>query len=196
MAELLYQGHASMRLISDKGTVVYIDPFAGEGYDREADLVLITHEHHDHNALDRVPLKADGRVLRAADMLEEDRYQTRTLWDISIHAVPACNQKHDRKYCVGYLIGVDHKLIYVAGDTSTTDFMKKLADEHIDYAFLPIDGIYNMDAAEASQCAAVIKARHSIPIHMKPGELFDRSAAESFTAQGRLILEPGRTLKL
>ena len=31
MAKLLYQGHGSMRLISEGGTVVYIDPFAGEG---------------------------------------------------------------------------------------------------------------------------------------------------------------------
>ena len=42
MAKLLYQGHGSMRLISEGGTVVYIDPFAGEGYDRPADLILVT----------------------------------------------------------------------------------------------------------------------------------------------------------
>lgn len=196
MAELLYQGHASMRVISDQGTVVYIDPFVGEGYDKEADLVLITHEHHDHNALELVPMKEGCRVLRAADMLEEKRYQTRTLGDINVHAVPAYNKNHDPSACVGYLIGVDHKLLYVAGDTSTTDFMAKLADEHIDYAFLPIDGVYNMDAAEASACAAVIRAKHSVPVHTKPGALFERSMAEAFTAEGRLILEPGETLTL
>ena len=34
------------------------------------------------------------------------------------------------------------KKLYFAGDTSRTEAMEKeLAEEHIDYAFLPIDGI-------------------------------------------------------
>ncbi len=49
MAKLLYQGHSSLRIVTDSGTVVYIDPFAGEGYNLPADLVLVTHEHFDHN---------------------------------------------------------------------------------------------------------------------------------------------------
>ncbi len=196
MAELLYQGHGSFRIVSEGGTVVYVDPFAGEGYGLEADLVLVTHEHHDHNALGLVKMKEGGRVLRAADMLEEGRYQTRVLGDISVHAVPAYNKNHDRNACVGYLIGVDHKLVYAAGDTSTTDFMEKLAGEHIDCALLPIDGIYNMDSREASRCAGIIRAKRTIPIHMKPGELFDREVAETFQAEGRMILEPGETITL
>ena len=196
MAKLLYQGHGSYRITSEKGTVVYVDPFAGEGYDEEADLVLVTHEHRDHNALNLVRVKEGGHVLRASGMLEEGRYQTRRLGDISVHAVPAYNKKHDRNACVGYLIGVDHKLIYAAGDTSTTDFMEKLAAEQIDYALLPIDGVYNMDEKEASACAKLIGARHTIPVHMKPGELFDRKKAEAFEADGRLILEPGQAIEL
>ena len=39
MTELLYQGHGSYRLVSDQGVTVYVDPFAGEGYDLPADLV-------------------------------------------------------------------------------------------------------------------------------------------------------------
>ena len=49
MADFLYQGHGSFRLVSDAGCVIYIDPFAGEGYDLPADLVLVSHEHGDHN---------------------------------------------------------------------------------------------------------------------------------------------------
>ena len=180
MAKLLYQGHGSFRLVSEKGTVVYVDPYVGEGYDMEADLVLVTHEHHDHNAVELVTVKEGARVLG----------------DITVHAVPAYNKNHDRSACVGYLIGVDHKRIYAAGDTSTTDFMEKLAGEHLDYALLPIDGVYNMDGREASRCADIIQAKHAIPIHMKPGGLFDRAVAETFQAEGRLILEPGECITL
>lgn len=59
MAKLLYQGHGSLRLISEAGMVIYIDPFIGEGYDIPADLILVTHQHHDHNQIDLPPHKAD-----------------------------------------------------------------------------------------------------------------------------------------
>ena len=50
-ARLLYQGHASLRIVTAEGMVIYIDPYAGEGYDLPADLILVTHNHSDHNAV-------------------------------------------------------------------------------------------------------------------------------------------------
>lgn len=203
MAELLYQGHGSYRLVSDNGTVVYVDPFVGEGYGLEADLVLITHEHSDHNRTGLISLKQDGRILRAADMLADGRYKSCVIngnpesgTAIHILAVPAYNRNHNQKECVGYLIDMDGKRIYAAGDTSYTDYMERMGQMQIDYALLPVDGIYNMDTGEASECARIIGAAHSIPIHTSPGHLFERAVAEKFHAQGRIILEPGDTLSL
>ena len=70
MAELLYQGHGSFRICTAAGAVIYVDPFAGDGYDRAANLVLVTHEHYDHNQVDLVTLKDGGKILRAADFLQ------------------------------------------------------------------------------------------------------------------------------
>ena len=67
MAEILYQGHGSFRLTTSEGSVIYIDPYAGEGYDRPADLVLVSHEHHDHNAVELVKRKEDGKILRSCE---------------------------------------------------------------------------------------------------------------------------------
>lgn len=47
MSKLFYQGHSSFRITTDEGKVIFIDPFAGVGYQTPADLVLITHEHYD-----------------------------------------------------------------------------------------------------------------------------------------------------
>ena len=40
---LLYQGHGSLRIVTSDKKVIYIDPYAGEGYDLPADLILVSH---------------------------------------------------------------------------------------------------------------------------------------------------------
>ena len=45
---LLYMGQASIRIVTETGKVIYIDPYAGSQYDLAADLILVTHEHSDH----------------------------------------------------------------------------------------------------------------------------------------------------
>jgi L-ascorbate metabolism protein UlaG (beta-lactamase superfamily) len=38
MSEFLFQGHSSFRITTNRSTVIYVDPFAGEGYEQPADL--------------------------------------------------------------------------------------------------------------------------------------------------------------
>lgn len=196
MAELTFQGHGSYRLATGAGTVIYVDPYAGEGYDVPADLVLVTHGHDDHTAVSLVPQKTDCAVITYKDALTGGSYKTFKVKDVEVEAVPAYNGHHDRNQCVGYLIRFGGLTVYASGDTSRTDWMDSAAALGIDYALYPIDGIYNMDAAEAAECAALVGAKHNIPIHMKPGGLFDRVMAETFDAPNRVIVEPGETITL
>lgn len=196
MAKLLYQGHGSLRLISKEGMVIYIDPFLGEGYDKPADLILVTHQHHDHNQIDLPPHKEGCRIIQNMDAIQDGAYQKFTVREVQVEAVQAYNQKHPKEECVGYLVRTDGLLLYFAGDTAKTEQMETLSEREIDYAFLPIDGIYTMNAREAAECAELIGAKHTIPIHMAPGKLFDRQVAESFVADGAMILEPGKEIEL
>lgn len=197
MAKMLYQGHGSYRLTAENGFVIYVDPYVGKGYNVPADLVLVSHEHSDHNNVALVRLKPDGLVLRSSDLLSRGVYKTVTFKCVKITATPAYNKNHPKNRCVGFLIEMDGVKIYAAGDTSKTDYMTDtLSKENLDYAILPIDGIYNMGPEEAGECAKIIGAKHSIPVHMKPGALFDREKAEQFAANDRIIMEPGQEIKL
>lgn len=196
MAKLYYNGHGSLRLITSQDTVIYIDPYAGEGYDTPGDIIVVTHQHSDHNQIQKPAKKPECRIIQNTEALKQGIYGEFHVKDIVIKAVPAYNRNHSKEECVGYVIKADNRLLYFAGDTSGIPEMENLRELELDYAFLPCDGIYNMDVREASQCAAIIEAKHSVPIHMKPGELYDRRVAEHFQAEGRVLLEPGAEIEL
>jgi L-ascorbate metabolism protein UlaG (beta-lactamase superfamily) len=57
MAKLLYQGYGSYRITAADGCVIYVDPYAGDGYNESADFILVTHQHGDHNQIQLVKQK-------------------------------------------------------------------------------------------------------------------------------------------
>lgn len=197
MATLFYQGHGSFRLTSDEGIVVYLDPYAGEGYDVPADLILVTHDHYDHNRVELPAKKEDTVIITAKEALVNGQYQTFEIKGIKVEAVQAYNVKHDKNQCVGYVLTVSGKTVYASGDTSRTeDMLNKLPAYHLDYALFPIDGVYNMDAVEATLCAEKVGAKCNIPIHVEPGELYNPKKAAYFVPDGRVLLAPNATLRL
>lgn len=197
MSKLLFQGHGSYRITTNEGVVIYVDPFIGDGYDKEADIILVTHEHNDHNHVELPKKKESTIIIRQNNLKIGNLYNKTHVMGIEIEAVQAYNKNHDKSCCVGYVLRFDGITLYASGDTSLTDDMKnKLPNYNIDYALLPIDGVYNMDAKEAMKCADYIKANHTIPIHMKPMELFDLECASKFEHESRLIVKAGEEIEL
>lgn len=197
MPKLLYQGHGSFRLTSNDGIAIYIDPFMGTGYDLPADIILITHQHEDHNQIDLVTQKPGCTLITNIEALAGGKHNTFSVLGIKIEAVEAgYNEGHSADDCVGYILTIDGLKLYFCGDTSRTPQMESFAAKKLDYAFLCADGFYNMNLEEAAECAKLIGARHNVPVHLSPGKPFDRDMAEQFKGPNRLIIEAGAEVEL
>ena len=196
MPKLFYQGHASFRITTDQGIVIFIDPYAGLGYKTPADLVLITHEHYDHNDIAKITWNPGCVVIRAKDALTNGKYHSFLEKNVEIRAVPAYNSHHKREECVGYLLKFDGICLYHAGDTDYIPEMDELKKEKIDYALLPIDGHYTMTPEDATKAAIAVSPKHMIPMHMKPGMLWDYHQAMKVTAPMAMLMKPNDNIDL
>ena len=65
----------------------------------------------------------------------------------------------------GFVLYVDGKTIYYAGDTALTYDMKLLADENLDWAYLPIGDNYTMGVDDAIKAAGFINCKNVIGMH-------------------------------
>lgn len=161
----------------------YPDPMDGlpEADLPKADIILVTHNHQDHiktATLNRL-VKKDTLIFapsKCAELIgrpfeEVKPNEERKVEEIKIKAVYAYNtptghstrKVHHKGECVEYLLTIDGKTIYHAGDTDVIPEMKELGK--VDMAFLPIGGTFTMNIREAAQAASIIKPGIVVPMH-------------------------------
>lgn len=99
----------------------------------------------------------------------------------------------------GFVIAIDGKTIYHAGDTGLTMDMKLLESEDIDVALIPIGGNFTMDIRDAVKAVDFIKPKLVIPMHYNTfgmikadPELFKDSVLSTQVK----ILKPGETIDI
>lgn len=197
MSEIIYQGHASFRVKTNSGLVIYIDPYAGEGYTLPADVILVTHDHFDHNKIELVPQKSDCTIITNDNAREsEDEYNTYEINDLTIEAVPAYNSHHPRDFGVGYILSFDGRQVYITGDTGNIEEAKQLAAREIDLVFVPTDGIYTMTLEEAKEFSYNVNAKFSVPVHTNPEVIFDPKVAMAYDGKDKILVSPGEPIYL
>lgn len=201
MADLLegitWLGHDSFRIKAPEG-VIYVDPWKLRSVE-PADLILITHEHHDHFSADDVKklLKPDTTIVTIAAVAKQLKGDVRTVKPgdtltvkgVKIEAVPAYNpakQFHPKAAGhVGFIITAGGRRIYHAGDT---DAIPEMANIQTDVALLPVGGKYTMTASEAAQVANLIKPKVAVPMHW--GDIIGtRADAEAFKKASKVPVE-------
>lgn len=185
---LVWLGHDSFRL--DGPPVVYFDPWklkatAIQGAERQADLVLVSHEHSDHCSPEDIKDISSPHTQvvcshGAAEKLPQARVihpgENITIQGIEVEAVRAYNINkwrspgipfHPKESdMVGYIVTVGGLRLYFAGDT---DHIPEMADIDCDVALLPVSGHYVMTAAEAADAARTIQPQVVIPMHFGSG---------------------------
>ena len=173
--------HSSIRIRSRVGTI-YIDPFQMKEEPRDADFILITHDHHDHYSPEDiekvlsdttiliVPEKMAEKAQEFANAVREIRTVMPGIYcevnGLEIETVPAYNSLkpfHPKNAgWVGYILRLDGKRVYVAGDTDAT---KEARAVKCDIALVPVGGTYTMDARKAAELVNEIRPETAIPTH-------------------------------
>jgi L-ascorbate metabolism protein UlaG (beta-lactamase superfamily) len=171
--KIKWLGHASIRIDAQK--IIYIDPWKIKGGPK-ADLILISHPHHDHLSLVDVKKiqKEDTVIIATGDAAAQLPGDVRALkpgdkvmvHGVTVEAVPAYNI--DKPYhpqanqWIGFLLMVEGKTIYYGGDT---DFIPEMKTIKADVWILPVGGTYTMTAKEAASVINMVRPEVAIPIH-------------------------------
>ncbi len=181
-------GHDSFKIETQR-RIIYIDPFVLPRNSELADVILITHDHFDHCAPEKVGeiRKSDTIIVTTAKAAEKLQGNVKTLSEgesmeleeLKIEAVPAYNINkpfHPRGTGIGFVVTIDNKRIYHAGDT---DFIPEMKDlKNIDVALLPISGTYVMDIDDAVKAVEAIRPKTVMPMHYNYLEGLERDPIE------------------
>jgi len=224
VVQIRFLGHAAFEVAGSKR--ILIDPFltgnpqaAAKPEELNADLILVTHAHGDHIG-DAVEIaKRTGAKIVAmfdvANYLVENNdgittigmnYGPTEIDGVGIVQVPAWHSSSDGKYSIGnasgYIVKLDGKTIYHAGDTFVFSDMALFSELYgpIDVALLPIGGHFTMGPREAAKAVELLKPGKVVPMHYNtwPPISADPEEFQGLVGDGAevYILKPGEVLEL
>jgi L-ascorbate metabolism protein UlaG (beta-lactamase superfamily) len=164
-------GHGSFAL--ETLPRIYINPRRIPSVDAPADIILLSHEHHDHFSPADVQKLCDAhtqiicneRVARELSRCTVVRsWQSVTCGRAKVTAVPAYSPNDSRHPLadggLGFIISLNFYDIYYAGDTQIIPEMERI---NPDIALLPIDGRGTLNVEEAAAATQIMRPKWVIP---------------------------------
>ncbi len=173
---------ATVKIEVTGGPIIYIDPTGITTTPADADFILLTHNHGDHQSIAVINRLRKASTVFVSSPPGVPALQnsfpgatihavtpgaTLTLGGVEVETVPMYNivkTGHLRVMnFVGYVLNIDGVRVYHAGDTERIPEMKTFA---VDVALLPLGQVFTMVSVQDAVAAALdLKARIAIPIH-------------------------------
>ncbi|MFA9501183.1 MBL fold metallo-hydrolase [Natrinema sp. H-ect1] len=202
-------GHASVRIETDDGTVIYVDPWgevlAGEPAD--GDVVFVTHDDMDHYDAAAIEAVAGPDVTVAAyeeidtsdlafDVVDLPYEGEATVDGIDVRTVPAYNDPtgdhvdedgkpfHADGEVIGVVLALEGTTVFFPSDT---DFLPHHESVTADVFVPPIGGHFTMDRHEAAAFARSVEPELVLPEHydtFDPIETDAETFADDLEADG------------
>jgi L-ascorbate metabolism protein UlaG (beta-lactamase superfamily) len=166
--QIIWHGQACFQIIlnrnKDEKLVITIDPFSEEVglklHSVEADILLITHDHHDHNnkkAISGKPFLIEG----------PGEYEIKGVFIRGIEASHDKSQGKERGKITIYTIEAEEMKICHLGDLGqkelTLEQVEQIGD--IDILMIPVGGIYTISAQDSPKIISQIEPKIVIPMH-------------------------------
>jgi L-ascorbate metabolism protein UlaG (beta-lactamase superfamily) len=180
-----WYGHAAFRITTAPGVTIIIDPYESGGFGGAisyapitdaADIVLISHDHADHNCT--ATIEGAARVVRKKGVYD--------IQGVRIKAIPTFHdpsQGSERGRNLIFVIEADGLKVVHLGD------LGHLLDQDViaqigktDVLMLPVGGFFTIDADAATQVMNGIRPSIAIPMHFKTEKVeFPITGADEFT---------------
>lgn len=192
---ITWYGQSCFRIESKEGSIL-IDPFSKEIGLRppriKDDLVLVTHEHNDHNNVSEV--EGDTFVIRGPGEYERKGIHVRGI--LSYHDK---NSGTERGMSTIYVIEAEEMTLCHLGDLGqdalTDSQVEGIGD--VDVLMIPVGGVYTIDAKEALGVISQIEPKIVVPMHYQvPGLTIKLDDVQKFIKEVGLTAEQVDKIKL
>lgn len=185
-------------LIKFNDTVLLFDPFLSDNPSamtkpEEVNLthIFVSYAHDDHlGDTIKIAKKSKAKVyttFEIAEMLEEKQIKTISgnlggKHSTEFGSVKFINAIHSSGIAggiaCGFIVEIEGKRIYFAGDTALFSDMKLLRDEKISLALLPIGDVFTMGIEDAAKAVKLIQPEVTIPMHYNTFPAIERDPQE------------------
>jgi L-ascorbate metabolism protein UlaG (beta-lactamase superfamily) len=179
-------GHAAFRIATDSGVSIIIDPYQSGAFGGaltygkikdEADIVLTSHDHDDHNYTKDLK----GKFTHIGKAGEYD------VKGVKIKATPSYHDPSrgsERGNNLMFTLQADGLTLVHTGDLGHTLDKATLAElGKVDILLVPVGGFYTIDAKEATKVMKDINPAITIPMHYKTEKCnFPIATVDDFTA--------------
>jgi L-ascorbate metabolism protein UlaG (beta-lactamase superfamily) len=166
--QIIWKGQSNFQIIASRGkggeVKIVIDPFDPEiglkPASTEADILLVTHNHKDHNNVQSVkgsPFLIEG----------PGEYDIKDVFIQGISAFHDKSQGKERGSITIYTIEAEDLRLCHLGDLGqkelTSDQLEEIGE--VDILMIPVGGIFTIDAVDAARIISQIEPKIVIPMH-------------------------------